>query len=150
MWRRPVRSLVVGWLSTSSQRMLLLPFFLHLLYPGLAFGDALPSTNIPSKAHCEIKRGGIAWPWLAYKSSDQKPPHMKMSGNGKDLAEGYIFISPIAPTIDPELSFAKETGVFIMTTDGDLIYGEFLPESLLVNPSQNIKLPALLTLIGPV
>jgi hypothetical protein len=80
------------------------------------------SGEIPSERHIEVVTDPteVKWPWLAFKSSPHTPPNMTITGNGKPLADGYIFMTPqslndTAPTI-------PESGGFIRTSDGDLVF----------------------------
>ena len=49
---------------------------------------------------------------------------MTITTNGEPLADGYIFMTPAGTSAN--ISYAKESGGFIMTSDGELVYGHNL------------------------
>ena len=93
-----------------------------LLCSGRAL-QSLPFNTIPSETYREVQTdpSGVVWPWLAFKSSPQTPPNMTITGNGGELAEGYIFMTPVGTS--ENVSYAKENAGFIMTSGGDLVFG---------------------------
>ena len=60
-----------------------------------------------------------AWPYQVYKTAPFNPPVLEITTNGKQLAPGLLFFSPMAAS---ELNIAKETAVVIMTDDGQLVW----------------------------
>lgn len=99
---------------------------LSLYLASICLGRALkswPSNIIPSEAYKVVQTdpNGVIWPWLTFKSSPQTPPNMTITGNGGELAEGYIFMTPVGT--GENVSYAKENGGFIMTSGGDLVFG---------------------------
>ena len=53
-------------------------------------------TEIPSEAYVEVQTDpqGVTWPWRVFKTSSETPPNMAITGNGGELAPGYIFMTP--------------------------------------------------------
>lgn len=105
--------------------MRLLQYPLHLA--GLIVAHpSQQSSWIPSSRHVEVQPdfSGVTWPWRVFKSSPHTPPNMTIIENGGELADGYIFMMP--QTTNVSIAYAKENGGFIMTIDGDLVYGDNL------------------------
>jgi hypothetical protein len=90
----------------------------------------LPRTwrEIPSEAHVDVHTDpqGVTWPWRAFKTSSETPPNMTITGNGGELAPGYIFMTPIALNATAVPPLTKESAGFIMTSGGDLVFGHNL------------------------
>ena len=80
------------------------------------------STEIPSEAYVQVETDPtkVKWPWRVFKSSPYTPPNMTITGNGGELAEGFIFMTP--QTTNMTNPTDEENGGFIMTSDGDLVY----------------------------
>lgn len=78
--------------------------------------------TIPSKANIDIQTdpSGVTWPWRVFKTTKSTPPNMTITGNGGELSEGYVFMTPA--TVNSSVAYAKESTGFIMTTDGDLVF----------------------------
>lgn len=102
-----------------------------LCLAGTAFGLVATRqeslVEIPSEAYIqvEIDPDGVTWPWRVFKSSPFTPPNMTITGNGGELAEGYIFMTPAST--DPDTPYTKEAGGFIMTSEGDLVFAQIVP-----------------------
>ena len=81
--------------------------------------------EIPSEAYVDVQTDpqGVTWPWRVFKTSPETPPNMTITGNGGELAPGYIFMTPIALNATAVPPLTKESAGFIMTSDGDLVFG---------------------------
>ena len=80
-------------------------------------------TNISSHANIQVatNSSGVTWPWRVYKSTPITPPNLNITSNGDPLASGYLFLGPNYPT---GTGFLEESGAFIFTSDGDLVFAE--------------------------
>ena len=80
------------------------------------------ATSFPSTSHAQLGTNstGHTWPWYQYKSSSLTPPQLNSTSNGKALADGYLFLGPNHVAGVPNL---KQSGAFILTSSGDLVYG---------------------------
>ena len=79
--------------------------------------------EIPSEAYIQVETDpkDFTWPWRVFKSSPHTPPNLTITGNGGELAPGYIFMTPEG-TSDSKTPSAEESGGFIVTTDNELVY----------------------------
>lgn len=95
-------------------------FLAGAISPLLARGATF--SEIPSEAYVRVETDpkGITWPWRVFKSSPHTPPNLTITGNGGELAPGYIFMTP--QTVDPTVPAAEENGGFIVTSDNELVY----------------------------
>lgn len=101
-------TLLLGYLATAAT--------------ALAARSPTNSTIIPSEAFIQVETdpAGITWPWRVFKSSPHTPPNFTITGNGKPLADGYVFLTP--QTLNESIPYAKENGGFVMTSEGDLVF----------------------------
>lgn len=90
-----------------------------------AIGNALVVNRravIPSEANIDVATdpSGVTWPWRVFKTTESTPPNMTITGNGGELSEGYIFMTPATSNLT--VPYAKESTGFIMTCEGDLVF----------------------------
>ncbi len=88
----------------------------------LISGSQLNSEYIPSHAYVQVETdpGGAIWPWRVFRSSPYTPPNMTITGNGGELADGFIFMTP--QTINISVPAAEENGGFIMTCNNEMVF----------------------------
>lgn len=81
--------------------------------------------QIPSEAYVkvEIDPDGLQWPWRVFKSSSLTPPNLTITGNGGELAPGYIFMTPEGVNERVPRVNEEDGNGFIITTNNELVYG---------------------------
>ena len=87
-----------------------------------ARGSPSSTTQIPSHANIEVKvdPSGEQWPYRVFKSSPYTPPNLTITGNGGELAPGYVFLTPDSANLPTKK--VDEDGGIIVTSDNELVY----------------------------
>lgn len=82
-------------------------------------GSTCQTNVIPSEAYIQVEEDptGIQWPWRVFKSDLNTPPNMTITRTDAELAPGYVFMTPW-----PSDNETHQSGGFIMTVDGDMVY----------------------------
>ena len=89
-----------------------------------AFDYVINDVNIPSLPHHESTTDAslLVWPWRSYKTSHHTPPNMKIRHfDGPELADGYIFVSPVNSNNEDGVYGVSGTG-YVFDHYGDLIF----------------------------
>ncbi|KAI5461795.1 ASST-domain-containing protein [Mariannaea sp. PMI_226] len=81
---------------------------------------ATTPTILPSRAYLEVVRpeGPETWPYRVYKSAPFKPPYLQITGNGGDVADGYLFWAPKSRN----KVWISEDHPIIMSQENDLVF----------------------------